>query len=238
MRRSSSQTDRHSRIVPLAVEYRIWSDLAKTPPANCLSVCLSVCDRPNPGWDRAKGAERPTWYTHSDLHQAWSLLIDAADECKPSKAYAYDLVDVGREWLSIAPCNDAYDALLGANTTAAVGAANASMATVMSDLDRLLAASDGFLFGQWIADARKLAASEGADAKDADFLEWNARSQVTSWFPVDGEAGHADATCTGTATKLDGLWDYGNKAWAVRNPRPHVYARLFPAQLSCCICLF
>ena len=71
--------------------------------------------------------------------------------------------------------------------------------------------------------------------EDADFLEWNARSQVTSWFPVQGKT---TAGCEGTATKLDGLWDYGNKAWAVRNPRPHVNARLFPAQLSCCFCLF
>ena len=40
--------------------------------------------------------------------------------------------------------------------------------------------------------------------EDADFLEWNARSQVTSWFPVQGKT---TAGCAGTATKLDGLWD-------------------------------
>ena len=145
------------------------------------------------------------------------MLIDASEQCEPSAAFTFDLVDVGREWLSIAACNDAYDALVGANTIRAVSAANASMATVLSDLDRLLAASDGFLLGQWIADARKLAsAAHGGDPKDADFLEWNARSQVTSWYPVDGKAGHADEACEGTATKLDGLWDYGNKAWSVR----------------------
>jgi hypothetical protein len=47
----------------------------------------------------------------------------------------------------------------------------------MADLDRLLAASDGFLLGRWVADARAMAAGAGAPA-DADFLEWNARSQV------------------------------------------------------------
>ena len=110
------------------------------------------------------------------------MLIDASEQCEPSAAFTFDLVDVGREWLSIAACNDAYDALVGANTIRAVSAANASMATVLSDLDRLLAASDGFLLGKWIADARKLAsAAHGGDPKDADFLEWNARSQVTSW---------------------------------------------------------
>eukprot|EP01043_Picozoa_sp_COSAG02_P026577 COSAG02_NODE_1535_length_12053_cov_13.122794_6_plen_281_part_00 len=179
------------------------------PLVHRLSLTLRLA-----GWDRPKGSERPRWYKHSDLHLAWSLLLDASEQCTPSKAFFFDLVDVGREWLSIAPCNDAYDALISANTSAEVSTANASMAAVMSDLDRLLATSDGFLLGQWVADARKLASSDGADPKDADFLEWNARSQVTSWFPVDGKAGHGDETCTEAATKLDGLWDYGNKAWS------------------------
>ena len=60
------------------------------------------------------------------------------------------------------------------------------------------------IFGAGGRDARKLAASAGAP-EDADFLEWNARSQVTSWFPVQGKA---TAGCEGTATKLDGLWEY------------------------------
>jgi hypothetical protein len=132
--------------------------------------------------------------------------LAAAGECAPAaenEAFIFDLVDVGREYLSIAPCNAAYDQLVNATTPAAVKAANSSMSTVMADLDSLLGSSFGFLLGAWIHDARTMA-PEGTN--DADFLEWNARSQVTSWFPVDD--------CNTRKPSLNGLWDYGNKAWS------------------------
>ena len=83
------------------------------------------------GWDRQKGSERPKWYHPASLHQAWGLLIDAAqgDECvtKGNDALTFDIVDVGREFLSVSACNDAYDALTNASTPAAVTAANTTM---------------------------------------------------------------------------------------------------------------
>jgi len=84
----------------------------------------------------------------------------------------------------VTPCNTAYDALERSNNSAAVIAANASMASVMADLDTLLGSSSGFLLGRWLDDARALADSPGALASDGDFLEWNARAQVTSWSPI------------------------------------------------------
>ena len=124
--------------------------------------------------DHGKGAERPKWYKHSDLYEAWGLLIAAAEsDCAKSAAFTFDLVDVGREWIrsdsnidpvsamklpeavrvwvSIAACNDAYDGLMNASTPAGLRDANATLSEVMADLDRLLAASDGFLLGQWIS---------------------------------------------------------------------------------------
>jgi len=157
------------------------------------------------GWDRQRGAERPSWYASSTLHEAWGLLIRAADECHISSAFKFDLVDVGREYLSIAPCNTAYDDLLVAKTPAAVRQANASFSDFMVDLDRLLGSSNGFLLGRWVQDARTMAAAAGANY-DQDFLEWNARSQVTSWYPSNA--------CGMSAQRLDDLWDYGNKAWS------------------------
>ena len=62
----------------------------------------------------------------------------------------------------------------------------------------------GFLLGTWLADARALAVEAG-HPEHADFLEWNARAQVTSWEPVLGEA------CGGGPGKLGGLYDYANK---------------------------
>jgi len=51
------------------------------------------------------------------------------------------------------------------------------MWTVMTDLDDLLGASDGFLFGRWVAGARRLA-PDTAPAADVALLEMNARAQV------------------------------------------------------------
>ena len=91
-----------------------------------MAYCPTTMPRGS-GWDRGKGAERPTWYAHRELYNAWGLLIAAAgSDCAPSAALAFDLVDVGREWLSIAACNDAADALANASTPRALRAANAT----------------------------------------------------------------------------------------------------------------
>lgn len=129
-----------------------------------------------------------------------------------SRAFIFDLVDLGREYLSIEPCLAASSRLSHANTTATLTAANASLAEMLGDLDRLLSTSDGFLLvraspprgthcarprhappgghgdtgsaqGQWVGDARALAETAGGGEAGADFLEWNARAQVTSWVP-------------------------------------------------------
>ena len=82
---------------------------------------------------------RPTWYNTSDLHKAWGLLLDAAEagECAPDSklaaSFGYDVVDVGREYLSVAPCLVAYDALAAAGKAVdatAAAAANTSMMEV------------------------------------------------------------------------------------------------------------
>ena len=158
----------------------------------------------------AHGSEHPGWYQPATLREAWGLLIAAGkSECASPlpKSFVFDLVDVGREYLSIQPCNTAQAALRSANTTGALAAANASMAGLLSDLDRLLGASDGFLLGGWVGDARALAGEAAAgDAGAAAYLEWNARSQVTSWTP--------STACDGNAAGLPALYDYGNKAWS------------------------
>lgn len=199
-----------------------WSILANTVYADASAQVyehhMGYCPTTMPegsGWDKNRVGGNSLWYDPSDLHAAWGLLIEAATagECEQNDAFTFDLVDVGREYLSIAPCNDAYDALANATTAPALKAANASMSEVMADLDSLLGSSFGFLMGAWIADARAMAP---AGTGDADFLEWNARSQVTSWFPVQqGSPVDPEKPCAGPpAGGLDGLWDYGNKAWS------------------------
>ena len=65
---------------------------------------------------------------------------------------------------------------------------------LLSDVDRLLGSDSAFLLGPWLQMARALAGDE--DAGDctgsgidsikscADFYEWNARVQLTTWNPT------------------------------------------------------
>eukprot|EP00039_Didymoeca_costata_P009204 m.121502 g.121502 ORF g.121502 m.121502 type:complete len:868 (-) comp14399_c0_seq4:356-2959(-) len=171
------------------------------------------------GWD--KPMYRPSWYNYSDLHKAWGLLIDSTKDCDVDDGFIFDLVDVGREYLSVAPCTARYDALVAATTTPAILNASNAMTELMEDLDTLLQTSGGFLLGHWISQARALAKNSGGE-DDADFIEWNARSQVTSWFPL--------FNCNSSSSSLPGLWDYGNKAWSglvgpFYNKRYQIYAQ-------------
>ena len=171
------------------------------------------------GFDQPRGSERPKYYSPDTLYEAWGLLIDAVNngECaaadgsssssssSSNPAMAFDIVDVGREWLSIAACNDAYDALMSATDVSSVIQANQTMSTILGDIDELLGSSFGFLLGPWIQDARKMAEDAGAP-EEGDFMEWNARAQVTSWLPQNN--------CTTPIPSLPPLWDYANKAWS------------------------
>ena len=158
------------------------------------------------GWD--KPTTKNTYDNATELHAAWGLMIQAAEGCNASSpAFVFDLVDVGREFLSLQPCLAALHRLSTAETLPELAAANASMHALLTDLDLLLAASDGFLLGTWLSSARLLAATAG-HPEHSDFLEWNARAQVTSWEPVSG------AACQGGKTRLSGLYDYANKEWA------------------------
>ena len=167
------------------------------------------------GFDQPHGSEHPKYYSPDTLYEAWGLLIDAVNngECvkadgssgSSNPAMDFDIVDVGREWLSIAACTDAYNALVSAADVSSVIQANHTMSTILGDIDELLGSSFGFLLGPWVQDARKMAEDAGAP-EEGDFMEWNARAQVTSWLPQNN--------CTTPIPSLPPLWDYANKAWS------------------------
>ena len=132
-------------------------------------------------WDKETDMIRPI-FPSSALANAWSLLLAAAPTCAPP--VTYDLIDVAREYLSLFPCVAAHDALNNATSLGAVAAANASVVGVLNDLDGLLGSALGFLTGTFIRDARALGVAAGATQSDLDLLEWNARSQISTWFPT------------------------------------------------------
>eukprot|EP00300_Choanocystis_sp_HF-7_P013549 c18343_g1_i1.p1 GENE.c18343_g1_i1~~c18343_g1_i1.p1 ORF type:complete len:565 (+),score=117.27 c18343_g1_i1:846-2540(+) len=163
-------------------------------------------------WDTSM--KRP-FYDATLLYQAWGALIDAATDCSNNAntdndnedtnsggdniGYLFDLVDVGREYLSLVPCVRLYDQLMNATSQTDLFAANASLVEMLSDLDTLLQSHQGFLLGKWLSDARAM----GHTNEDMELFEWNQRTLVTSWYPV-----------VSPSSTLTNLWDYAYRSWA------------------------
>lgn len=63
-------------------------------------------------------------------------------------------------------------------------------ADLLTDLDALVSTDQGFLLGSWIEMARKLGNGTDCTVPDygidncPDFMEWNARVQLTTWNPT------------------------------------------------------
>ncbi|EIW74305.1 glycoside hydrolase family 89 protein [Coniophora puteana RWD-64-598 SS2] len=98
-----------------------------------------------------------------------------------------DSIDVARQLLANRFA-DAYTATTGAYNasgpgSAALNATAARMMQIIDDLDRLLMTHEPYLLSSRIASARAWA-GDGGDEAYADYLEYEARSQVTLWGPV------------------------------------------------------
>jgi len=163
------------------------------------------------------------------IFEAWGQLLAAAPTVLAGAAgngkegqlvvtYRYDLVNLGRELLAqlttpaMLNFTGAYKAAkMDAPTVAATGSFYAEL---LRDIDALVATDSAFLLGPWIEMARAL----GGGAKDcaadrfptlsggdcADFLEWNAKVQITTWNP----------TAKGAKKVPGGPLDYACKHWS------------------------
>jgi alpha-N-acetylglucosaminidase len=147
-------------------------------------------------------------YFHK-VYAAWQLLAGAADECG-TEAARFDAVDVGREFLQIAPCALHYACVVHAfkNGSAPLlrAAGDALLGTVL-DIDSLLSSHVGFVLGTRLRDARALGRTEA----EADLMEWNQRSQVTLWVPYGplGQPPHV----TPNLSAPHGIAGYATKQW-------------------------
>jgi alpha-N-acetylglucosaminidase len=159
--------------------------------------------------------------------KAWNSLLAAAPAVKSAnaatpasqkfgdypKTFTYDLVDIGREVLAqlTIPVALNFSAAIESGTLHAgrVNRTGALYGDLLRDLDKLLATDTAFMLGPWLASARKL----GGDATDCtdtvvgnlkcdDFMEWNARCQVTTWQPTKKEG------------PLGSPADYARKHWS------------------------
>ncbi|KAG0243069.1 hypothetical protein BGW41_002931 [Actinomortierella wolfii] len=133
-------------------------------------------------------------------------------------SFRYDLVDVTREVLLgiLMPAlhRELIDAYI-AKKADRVRLMGETLLNVIEDTDKLLNTHNHFMLGSWLASARARAADEGPDASTSlppwstsptaskaqlayeDYLEFNARNQITWWGPY-GQAA---------------LADYGSKHW-------------------------
>eukprot|EP00039_Didymoeca_costata_P033397 m.42165 g.42165 ORF g.42165 m.42165 type:complete len:900 (+) comp9851_c0_seq1:67-2766(+) len=172
---------------------------------------LFCCSQPTycPTGIPEEGIATPNYNT-SALYAAWALLIEAAPICNSSST-DYDMVDIGREYLSMVPCVTAMNTVNNAaknvtiNTTLLNSSVNELLAVSM-DVDTLLGTHEGFMLGNWLQSARNIASvqGQGNNTTLADFYEWNARAQVTTWAPI----------LSPNQTGYTGPTDYARKEWS------------------------
>ncbi len=118
-------------------------------------------------------------YDPKDFLPAWDLMISAADKCKNSDGFQYDLVDITRQVLAN------YADLVHEKLTRAYRDKDPTafkkycdeFLQIFTDMDSLLGTRKDFLLGQWISDARSLGKSTGEKA----LYERNARDLITLW---------------------------------------------------------
>jgi alpha-N-acetylglucosaminidase len=147
-------------------------------------------------------------YDTAVLVRAWHNMY-AAGLSEPTlfahPAYRYDLADWTRQVLANAfiPMYEQFIFMWNTTTprtatqTASLQTQGAAMLALLLSLDAVLATDPNFRLSTWLAAARASAtAANESDARMADFMEYQARNQVTLWGP------------TGQVS------DYASKSWA------------------------
>jgi len=149
--------------------------------------------------------------TRSDPAESGRLPTEAELPLNIS-SFRYDLVDVTREIMAaivIPGLHREFVAAYKSKDLATTRSLGNGLLEAILDTDRILATHPHFMLGPWIRDARvsakvvggikgNVTRAEEVEDTYADYLEFNARNQVTWWGPK-GQAG---------------LADYASKEWA------------------------
>ena len=163
---------------------------------------------------------------HATVGTATSTVAAAA-----SAPFRYDLVNLGREILAqlSSPVSLNFSDATKAKQLNAqdLNRTGQFYAEILQDMDTLVATDPAFLLGPWLVSARAKAA-EGADdcpadgfpsvgTDCADFYEWNARVQLTTWKPTPANASEVVSEADGhtlNSKETDGEVDYAGKHWS------------------------
>lgn len=183
-----------------------WSLLEKSI-YNCPPYSLQqgthesiFCARPSDGaYQVSKWSSMQDYYSPDDVIAAAGKMLEAAGAFRGNNNFEYDLVDIVRQAVAERG-RQVYKEVIQAyneNDRDGVRLASESFLNLILLQDRLLASRPEFMAGTWIKTAREL----GASAEEKDWLEWNARVQVTTWG-------------NRTASETGGLRDYAHKEWS------------------------
>ena len=134
-------------------------------------------------------------YNAKDLLSAWELFVKAIPQLQNSDGFQYDLVDLTRQVLAnyALPLQQKWSLAYLEHDTISYNKYSNQFIELIDNLDELLASRKDFLLGKWIADAR----SNGADEKEKNLYELNARDIITLWGDKESE-----------------LHEYSNRQWA------------------------
>lgn len=134
-------------------------------------------------------------YNPKDLVSAWELFMKASPELQKNNGFQYDLVDITRQVLAnyATPLQQKWSLAYLQHDTVSFNTFTAQFLELMDDMDTLLNTRKEFLLGKWISDARNC----GADEKEKDLYELNARNLITLWGNKESE-----------------LHEYSNRQWA------------------------
>ena len=118
-------------------------------------------------------------YTDKNLLPAWDALILAADSCKKSDGFQFDLVDLTRQVLAnyALPLQQKISRAYQQQDTFLFTAYSRQFISLIEDMDKLLATRKEFLLGNWVTDSRKW----GVGEKEKALYEFNAKDIITLW---------------------------------------------------------
>lgn len=213
---------RYNLAAPLPEVTEAWSLLVQSAYSQDLSV-QDGTGVPHFGsaesWAFSPDRHTPT-ATMCQIYNAWSKLIEASGSIAAAEPFRYDLVNTGREVLAqlAGPAGKNFTTALHAKVLSAAGLKQTGKfyAQVLDDLDTLVSSDTAFQLGPWIAMAKRFATENGVEDCTPDspesfptiktcaqFYEWNARSQLTTWNPT--KLGHDIP---------GGPIDYASKHWS------------------------
>lgn len=158
------------------------------------------CARPSlNAYQASSWSEMSDYYDPQDVIDAASLMVKAAPEFKGCNNFEYDLTDIVRQAIAEKGRLEYRNLVNAFNTgdTVALRKHSERFLGLILLQDTLLSTRPEFMVGKWIADARNLGRTED----EKDWLEWNARVQITTWG-------------NRTASDEGGLHDYAHKEWS------------------------